>query len=201
MCRDHILNIKDAPPPKPAGKGAKRTIEQATAAPPPPPPAAAPAPPSSDTPAQAPALEPVAEPAAEAGPSADGSEIKEQQGVAASQEQPDTEAAQEQEQEQQSLGVVQEAAQTAAQTAGSALQAGSDAAASTVQVDLMKLCFSFSCMSSLLSLASSGVWVHCEGMLQKKEAWNALNREQRVIIHVKSAGKSWDLAPGLRSRG
>lgn len=32
--RDHILNIKDAPAPKPAGKGAKRTLEQATAAPP-----------------------------------------------------------------------------------------------------------------------------------------------------------------------
>ena len=34
MCRDHILNIKDAPAPKATGKAAKRTLEQATAAPP-----------------------------------------------------------------------------------------------------------------------------------------------------------------------
>jgi len=134
------LNIKDAPAPKAAGKGAKRTLEQVTAAPPPPAPAAAPSQLPSDAPAQAPAAAAAEAPAAaaaeapaaaaapDAGPS-DASEVKEQQPAA--QEQLSTDAVQEQHQP----GSVQEAAQPAS----SALQPGSDAAAAAADT----VCLSF----------------------------------------------------------
>ncbi len=131
-CRDHILNIKDAPAPKAAGKGAKRTLEQVTAAPPPPAPAAAPSQLPSDAPAQAPAAAAAEAPAAAAAPDAgpsDASEVKEQQPAA--QEQLSTDAVQEQHQP----GSVQEAAQPAS----SALQPGSDAAAAAADT----VCLSF----------------------------------------------------------
>jgi len=123
------LNIKDAPAPKAAGKGAKRTLEQVTAAPPPLAPAVAPSQLPSDAPAQVPtaaavetpsaaAVEtPAAAAATDAEPS-DAPEVKEQQPAA--QEQLSTDAVQEQNQS----GSVQEAAQPAS----SALQPGSDAA-------------------------------------------------------------------------
>ena len=107
------MNIKDAPAPKAAGKGAKRTLEQVTAAPPPLAPAAAP----SQLPSDAPAQVPAAAAATDAEPS-DAPEVKEQQPAA--QEQLSTDAVQEQNQS----GSVQEAAQPAS----SALQPGSDAA-------------------------------------------------------------------------
>jgi hypothetical protein len=124
------LNIKDAPAPKAAGKGAKRTLEQVTAAPPPPAPAAAPSqlPSDAQAPAAAAAEAPAAAAALDAGPS-DASEVKEQQPAA--QEQLSTDAVQEQHQP----GSVQEAAQPAS----SALQPGSDAAAAAADT----VCLSF----------------------------------------------------------
>ena len=129
-CRDHILNIKDAPAPKAAGKGAKRTLEQVTAAPPPPAPAAAPSQLPSDAPAQEPAAVAAETPAAAAAPS-DTPEVKEQQPAA--QEQLSTDAVQEQNQP----GSIQEAAQPAS----SALQPGSDAAAAAA--DTVRSSFGF----------------------------------------------------------
>ncbi len=131
------MNIKDAPAPKAAGKGAKRTLEQVTAAPPALAPAAAPSQLPSDAPAQVPAAAaaetpaaaavetpaaaavetPAAAAATDAEPS-DAPEVKEQQPAA--QEQLSTDAVQEQNQS----GSMQEAAQPAS----SALQPGSDAA-------------------------------------------------------------------------
>ncbi len=124
------MNIKDAPAPKAAGKGAKRTLEQVTAAPPPPAPAAAPSqlPSDAQAPAAAAAEAPAAAAALDAGPS-DASEVKEQQPAA--QEQLSTDAVQEQHQP----GSVQEAAQPAS----SALQPGSDAAAAAADT----VCLSF----------------------------------------------------------
>lgn len=80
LYRDHILNIKDAPAPKPAGKGAKRTLEQATAAPPVT--AAASAQPPEET--SAAAATSAETPAAEAEQPSDGQNTQEQ---AAAQEQ------------------------------------------------------------------------------------------------------------------
>ncbi|DBA66351.1 TPA: hypothetical protein ACH3X2_002340 [Trebouxia sp. C0005] len=120
--RDHILNIKDAPAPKAAGKGAKRTLEQVTAAPPLPAPAAAPSQLPSDAPAQVPAAAAAETPVAVAAPDAEPSdvpEVKEQQPAAQAQLSADAV------QEQHQPGSIQEAAQPAS----SALQPGSDAAA------------------------------------------------------------------------
>ena len=121
MCRDHILNIKDAPAPKPAGKGAKRTLEQATAAPPSTaaasvqPPQEAPA--AAQTPAEAPAVE--------AEQPSDGQDTKEQP---AAQERIPLDAA-----EPQLPGLAQEKAQAST----SEPQADGDAAASTTTVSVL----------------------------------------------------------------
>lgn len=131
-CRDHILNIKDAPAPKAAGKGAKRTLEQVTAAPPLPAPAAAPSQLPSDAPAQVPAAAAAETPVAVAAPDAEPSdvpEVKEQQPAAQAQLSADAV------QEQHQPGSIQEAAQPAS----SALQPGSDAAAA----DTVRLSFGF----------------------------------------------------------
>lgn len=117
MCRDHILNIKDAPAPKAVGKGAKRTLEQATAAPP----AAAPTAPEVQPPQEgsAGAQQPAA-PSAEGEQPSDGQEPTE---PLAAQEQTLQNATQEQ---QPGL------AEGGGQSAGSDAQADYDAAMSTV---------------------------------------------------------------------
>ena len=137
------MNIKDAPAPKAAGKGAKRTLEQLTAAPPPLAPAVAPSQLPSDAPAQVPTAAAVETPAAaavetpaaaaatDAEPS-DAPEVKEQQPAA--QEQLSTDAVQEQNQS----GSVQEAAQPTS----SILQPGSDAAAAAA-ADTVRSSFGF----------------------------------------------------------
>lgn len=122
LCRDHILNIKDAPAPKAAGKGAKRTLEQATAVPPPAPLSPPPQPPS-DTAAQA-AAPAVSE---EAGPSATESVPTDQQ--PAVQEQPGADVVEER----------QPGVQEAAEATGSDLQAGNDMAAATAPVSCIFL--------------------------------------------------------------
>ena len=121
MCRDHILNIKEAPAPKPAGKGAKRTLEQATAAPPAT--AAASAAPPQE--ASAAAQPPVEAPAVEAEQPSDGQDLKEQP---AAQEQTLLDAA-----ELQLPGLAQESAQAGS----SEPQADGDAAASTTTVSVL----------------------------------------------------------------
>ena len=125
MCRDHILNIKDAPAPKPAGKGAKRTLEQATAAPPAT--AAASAQPAQEASAaaQTPAETPAETPAVEGEQPSDGQDIKEQP---AAQEQTLLDAA-----ELQLPGLSQESAQAGT----SEPQDDGNAAASTVTVSVI----------------------------------------------------------------
>lgn len=120
LCRDHILNIKDAPAPKPVGKGAKRTLEQATAVAPATTAAAPAQPPQEDAAA---AQAPAAAPTEEAQPASDGENLKRQEAKALAQTAPDV--------AQQHPPALD---QDDAQAAGSDQQAGSIAAASTATV-------------------------------------------------------------------
>ena len=120
-CRDHILNIKEAPAPKPVGKGAKRTLEQATAAP------AAAAPSASAQPPQ----EGSTDAQQAAAPSAEGEQATEGQettGPLAAPEQTLQDATQQQQPEEAS-----------GQAASSEVQADGDAARSTVTVTARQL--------------------------------------------------------------
>lgn len=136
MCREFILNLKEAPAPKPAGKGVKRSIEQATGATPAPDPAAVTlnssataAPDSSAAEAASVPASSAAAPQAtveEATPSAGESDA---QGEAADRSGKSVHSANG---AQEQPGV----AQQAAEAAGSLLQADSDAAQSAVQVCL-----------------------------------------------------------------
>lgn len=141
MCRDHILNIKDAPAPKAAGKGAKRTLEQATAAPPAT--AAASVQPAQE--ASAAAQTPAEAPAAEAEELSDGSDTNKQP------------AAQEQEPLDAAKLRLPELAQESAQAGTSEPQADGDAAASTTTVSVLSL----ECVGLWLARAwVSFIWLH-----------------------------------------
>ena len=148
ICRDHILNIKDAPAPKPVGKGAKRTLEQATAAPPATTAAAAAAPaqPSQDNAAAAQA--PADAPTGEAQPSPDGEDPGKQEA--------DAQAQTAQDAVQQHPPAL---AQDTAQAAGSDQQAGSTAAASTATVSVC------SCMEPGMA-SNTGFSGHASSVLQ-----------------------------------
>lgn len=122
-CRDHILNIKEAPAPKPVGKGAKRTLEQATAAPPSAVPAASVQPPQEGS---ADAQQPAA-PSAEGEQASDGQETT---GLLAAQEQTLQNATQ-----QQQPGL----AEASAEAADGVVQADGDAAMSSVTVSAHQL--------------------------------------------------------------
>lgn len=142
MCRDHILNIKEAPAPKPAGKGAKRTLEQATAVLP----ATAAASVQPPQEASAAAQTPVEAPAVEAEQPSDGQDTKEQPAA----------------QEQTLLGAAElqlsELAQESAQAGASDPQADGNAAASTTTVSVL---FSTSVKSWLDQGSCVGpIWLH-----------------------------------------
>ncbi|KAL3137237.1 hypothetical protein ABBQ32_006786 [Trebouxia sp. C0010 RCD-2024] len=124
--RDHILNIKEAPAPKPVGKGAKRTLEQATAAP------AAAVPTASTQPPQEGSAD-AQQPAAPSAAGEQASDGQETTGPLAAQEQTLQNATQ---QQQPGLAEASAHVEASAQAAGNGVQADGDASAarSTVTV-------------------------------------------------------------------
>lgn len=130
-CRDHILNIKEAPAPKPVGKGAKRTLEQATAAP------AAAVPTASTQPPQEGSAD-AQQPAAPSAAGEQASDGQETTGPLAAQEQTLQNATQ---QQQPGLAEASAHVEASAQAAGNGVQADGDASAarSTVTVSACQL--------------------------------------------------------------
>ena len=142
--RDHILNIKDAPAPKPAGKGAKRTLEQATAVPPVT--AAASAQPAEDVSAAAPTT--AEAPAAEVdGQASDGQNTTTEQPAAQEQTASDADPP-------QLPGLAPETAQ-----AGSSEPQADGAPIGMVSVACQDMCMQFkSCGCTLVACAE--LWLH-----------------------------------------